>query len=487
MERSSAYSRLLADPVWGPEVRMLAGLPESASCKPIAVGGAVRDLLLGRPIKDLDISTAVPESAEKLASAFAQASGRTLVVYSHQQTIYRVTSSGAPQIDFTDPIGGDRESDLRRRDFTINALGLGLVGDEAGKVFDPTGGREDISLGLIRATSDDVFDDDPLRILRAFRFRAQLGFRIDQGTLEALKSRVHRLKYVAGERIQLELLESLEPDGSADLVREMDRLGILAVLFPDLAYEKEVEQNYYHHLDVWNHTLETLRQIERILRFEEAFLKPWEDRIKEYVDFEYPSGHSRRALMKLALLLHDIAKPSSRGLREDGRITFIGHESLGAELAGKYLADLKFPAYERDFVTRMIAGHLRPGALTRDKPERPRFAYRFFRDFGETALAITLISLADRLAAQGPYITEVINNRHRDAVAYLLKCLFEQTELVVRPPQIIDGGTLIRELGLEPGPLIGHLLGMVREAQATGEVRTKEQAIEYCRGLAKEK
>jgi hypothetical protein len=174
-------------------------------------------------------------------------------------------------------------------------------------------------------------------------------------------------------------------------------------------------------------------------------------------------------------------------LREDGRITFIGHESLGAELAGKYLADLKFPAYERDFVTGMIAGHLRPGALTRDKPERPRFAYRFFRDFGETALAITLISLADRLAAQGPYITEVINNRHRDAVAYLLKCLFEQTELVVRPPQIIDGGTLIRELGLEPGPLIGHLLGMVREAQATGEVRTKEQAIEYCRGLAKEK
>jgi hypothetical protein len=142
---------------------------------------------------------------------------------------------------------------------------------------------------------------------------------------------------------------------------------------------------------------------------------------------------------------------------------------------------LRFPAYERDFVCRVVQGHLRPSALCREGADRLRIAYRFFRDYDDSALAIALVSLADRLSAQGPRVSEEVNRRHREAISFLLKSLFDRTEIVVRPPTIIDGGTLIHELGLEPGPIIGHLLRRVQEAQVTGEVSTKEEALELCR------
>jgi tRNA nucleotidyltransferase/poly(A) polymerase len=188
MAAGNPYEALLADSRWGPEIRTLVDLEESRKAEPFAVGGAVRDLFLKRPLKDLDIATAVDGTARAVAQAFAAKTGRTLVEYSHRQTIYRVVSAGSPQVDFTDPVGGSRNSDLRRRDFTINAIGLGLVGDEAGKVFDPCDGMRDLQNRIIRMTSPEVFDDDPLRTLRAFRFRAELGFTIDGVTLKEIAS-----------------------------------------------------------------------------------------------------------------------------------------------------------------------------------------------------------------------------------------------------------------------------------------------------------
>jgi len=351
-------------------------------------------------------------------------------------------------------------------------------------MYDPCNGLTDLQNRTIRMTSPEVFDDDPLRTLRAFRFRSELGFAIEPLTLKEIASRAEKIKDVSGERIQLELLGALGPDGSAEMVREMDSVGLIEPLFPELMTEKGVEQNFYHHLDVWNHTLETLNQIERIFRFEESFVKQWRERLEDYVDLEYPSGHFRKSLMKLALLLHDIAKPKCRGIREDGRITFIGHETMGSKVAREYLDNLKFPGYEVDFVAHVIAGHLRPALLGRQNPDRPRVAYRFFRDYPESAVAMALISLADRLAAQGEFVTEDINEQHRSGVAYLLNCLYEQTDIVIRPPQIIDGKVLMRELGIQPGPIIGYLLGKVREAQVQGEIKTPDEAIEYCRKLA---
>lgn len=481
MSRSDPYQLLQADPVWGPQIAIITALPEAERARPALAGGAVRDLMLGREINDLDIATGAPNTARQLAAAFTEITGRKLVEYTHRQEIFRVAAPDAPQVDFTDPIGGNREADLLRRDFTINALALGLVGDEAGAVIDPVGGLEDLQAGVVRATGPAVFEDDPLRTLRAFRFSAELGFEIDPLTLEQVVKGSLRLREVAGERIQLELLAVLVPDGAAEHVAAMDSAGLLRSLFPELAWQKGLEQNDYHHLDVWDHTLETLRQLERTFRCEETILQPHAERIAEYVDFRYPSGHSRRSLLKLAMLLHDIAKPHCRGEREDGRVTFIGHERQGADLVHEHLERLRFPAYERDFVCQVIQGHLRPSALCREEADRRRTAYRFFRDFGECGLAIALVSLADRLSAQGPRVTEEVNERHRGAIAFLLKSLFDSTEIVVRPPTIIDGGTLIHELGLEPGPIIGHLLRRVQEAQVTGEVSTKEEALELCR------
>jgi len=486
MTANDAYKKLLADEVWGPECRVLSELPESESAKPAVVGGAVRDLMLGRAISDLDIATSHPDTAGVLAEAYANATHRKLVEYSHEQTIYRVVGRGTPQVDFTDPVGGTRDADLERRDFTINALALGLVGDEKRAVLDPTGGLKDIESKTVRMTSFHVFIDDPLRLLRAFRFSAQLGFAIDEGTIEAIKTHAIKLRDVAVERIQLELLAMMEPDGLADQVLLMETVGLTRVLFPELIMQKGVEQNDYHHLDVWEHTVDSLRQIEKVLGFDEEVLVPYKEKIVEYIEHRFPSGHSRKSLIKLAMLLHDIAKPHCRAVREDGRVTFIGHERRGADIVGDHLTHLRFPIHERDLVCRYIAGHLRPAILGRDEPDRPRVAYRFFRDYEDASLGIIMIALADRLAAQGKLVTPKILDRHRQAVSFLLDCLYNQTEIVVRPPQLIGGGTLIHELGLEPGPMIGHLLKRVQEAQVMGEVKTREDALNFCREITGE-
>ncbi len=486
MNVGDPYGKLMADEIWEPECAAISKLPGAISACPAVVGGAVRDLLLDRPIGDLDIATSKPGTAGDLAAAFARARRRRLVEYAHEQTIHRVVARDAPQVDFTDPVGGTREADLRRRDFTINAIAIGLVGDESGRLIDPTGGINDLESKLIRMTSPDVFDDDPLRMLRAFRFSTQLDFRIDDETLQAVSERALGLRKVAGERIQHEMLLMLSPDGVVDRVELMDSIGLLHPLFPELAMQKGMEQNDYHHLDVWEHTIEALRQIERVLALDEEIFQPYTDRIGEYIDFVYPSGHSRRSLIKLATLLHDIAKPHCRIVHDDGRVTFIGHEGRGSDLVREHLTRLRFPMYERDFVCTIIKGHLRPVLLGSDEIQRPKVAYKFFRDFEEVSLAIILMSVADRFSAQGVRITDEINQRHLRTMAYLLDCLYNKADLVVRPPQLIDGATLIHELGIEPGRLVGHLLRRVQEAQVMGEIGTREEALELCRGIVEE-
>ncbi|MFH1675493.1 MAG: HD domain-containing protein, partial [bacterium] len=461
----------------------IINLAKSGSYHPLVVGGAVRDLILDRKISDIDIVTEKSGTAKKLASDFARATNRKLIEYTHEQTIYRVVAQNQPQIDFTDPVGGTLESDLARRDFTINAMALDLTGENAGVIVDPSNGLDDLKNGIIRMSNENVFDDDPLRMLRAFRFAAELGFKIDPDTFDAIKPRVVKLGGVAGERIQLELLAIMAPDGLSDRIIPMDDAGIWDVLFPEIGKQKNCDQNAYHHLNVWEHSLETIRELEKILTFDEKIFEPFRERLREYIDYVYPSGHKRVSLMKLAMFLHDIAKPHCKGAREDGRITFIGHEKLGSEFVYDYLDRLKFPNYEKDFVRDIIKGHLRPIAVSMEQANKFKAAYGFVKAYGDTSTAITIISLADRYSAQGPLVTEEINDSHREAVRFLLECFYERSGVAVRPPQIIDGNTLIKELKIQSGPIIGYLINRVREEQVMGQLKTKEDALEFCRRI----
>lgn len=479
----NAYSLLMRDPRWSGNINAISNLPSAPVAMPAIVGGAVRDAVLGRSIRDIDIATGSPGTAGKLARQFAESTGSHYVEYSHHQTIYRVVAKDEPQFDFTDPVGGDRESDLKRRDFTINSMALEIIGTGKGILIDPCGGMGDLQKKIVRINNPDVLDNDPLRMLRAFRFSGELGFSIDPGTIDEIKKRVPLLRNVSGERIQLELLLALEPENAAGRILELADSGILFTLIPELSMQVDVGQNSYHHLDVWRHTLEVVRIFEKVLSLEDDLLQPYRDRLDEYINFKYQSGHSRRSLMLLGALTHDIAKPHTKETREDGRITFIGHERLGAEFMKEILDRLRFPHYEIDFIKDMIQGHLRPGMITHEKKSRPKIAYRFFRDFEDAAVAIILLSIADRSAAQGEMVTEEINRRHLESVSFLLECYYDKTDIVVRPPTLIDGTVLIEKLNLEPGPIIGNLLNRVAEAQVMGEISTPDEALAFCRAI----
>jgi len=480
---TEAYKKLINDPIWGAECELIANIPHSMDAMPAVVGGAVRDLLMDRPVKDLDIATAHSGTARDLAAEFASVTGRRLIEYAHGQEIFRVVAKGTPQVDFTDPVGGTREADLIRRDFTINAFALEMTSENKGEFSDPTGGIEDIENRIIRMTSESVFKDDPLRLLRAFRFASLLDFQIDDETQKAISRHATGLRRTAGERIQLELCEIFSNDNIAGWIELMDDTGVLDILFPELSMQKGMEQNDYHHLNVWEHSLEAVRQIEGVFKLKEKILVPYKAKIEEYLNHVYPSGHLRLSLLKIAALLHDIAKPHCRAEREDGRVTFIGHERRGADLVREHFTRLKFPSYERDFVCTIIEGHLRPILLGSNETEKPRVAYKFFRDYEDASLGIILLSLADRFAAQGKKINQEHLDRHLKTMAYFLDCLFNKTDIIVKPPQLIDGGTLIHEFGIVPGPMIGHLLRRVQEAQVMNEVSTRDDALDYCRKI----
>jgi poly(A) polymerase len=185
-------------------------------------------------------------------------------------------------------------------------------------------------------------------------------------------------------------------------------------------------------------------------------------------------------LLKLAALLHDVAKPQTKAIGEDSRMHFLGHGKLGAALAVDILERLRFSSKEVKLVEVMVREHLRPGQMSQGGLPSHRAIYRYFRDAEEAGIDILFLSLADHLATRGPQLNLAGWQEHAQIVEYVLTQHFEQEKLVI-PPKLVDGHDLINIFGLHPGPKIGKLLEAVREAQASGEIATREEALSYIR------
>ena len=473
------------------------------------VGGWVRDLLLKRDTADIDI--AVDADALKIAAEIATALGGKYIPLDEVNGVGRVVLSnhetasteGRWEIDFS-TLRGNIDDDLAYRDFTINAMAIRLKKAMPGfsevspaeerdeitfrisEIIDPFRGRDDLRQGIIRVVSETAFESDAARLLRAVRLAAELGFSIERGTESLIRQHCQLIADVPGERVREELLRILDAPQAGQLVAYLDESGLLTAMIPELAQAKGVDQPTVHFWDVFDHSIQTVATVSFLLRQQswayagEEILSavPWSAGLQQHFEGEVSSGSTRTSLLKLAALLHDIAKPQTKTVDEDGRARFLGHTSEGAAIVAGVLERLRFSAREIKLVETLVKYHLRPGQMGNYEVPSRRAIYRYFRDTGGAGIDILFLSLADHLATRGPLLDKAQWQMHTRLVDYVLTRYFEE-ESQVAPSKLIDGHDLINIYGLSPGHKIGELLETVREAQAAGEVTSREEALAY--------
>ena len=472
------------------------------------VGGYVRDRLLGLDPKDLDI--AVAADPQELGRELAQELGGAFVPVSPAHGVARVVvppsleladgadagtrpgeagASPVPQarrtIDLA-RLAGTIEEDLARRDFTVNALAVPLdhwLSPRWEQVaLDPFNGRQDLTRKRIRAVSPGVFQEDPGRLLRAVRLAARLGFRLDPDTARSVRADASRIALVSGERVRDEFLDILAGEGARGQLEALDRLDLLCRIIPELAVTKGVDQPRAHHYwDVWGHLLHCVEAAEGVTgghRNSAIYsLVPWTGERVAYFRQEVSDGHTRRTILKLAALFHDIAKPQTKGPDATGRIRFLGHSEKGAEMAVRRLGDLRLSSRGIGMVRRMVEEHLRPAQMSQGAElPSPRAVYRYYRDLGDVAVDNLYLCLADYLAAKGPELSPDRWAGHVRMVAHILQGVTPAPG-PGQPARLVSGSDLMQHFGLPPGPRVGWLLDQIAEARAAGEVTTREEAL----------
>jgi putative nucleotidyltransferase with HDIG domain len=458
------------------------------------VGGAVRDLLLGRPVHDWDF--AVERDALGLARSVADALDGAYYPLDEERDTGRVVLAGrgdALDLDFAALRGESLEIDLLARDFTVNAL----AANGAGGVVDVVGGLADIEAERVRSVSDQAFQDDPLRLLRAVRVGAELGFDIEAQTADWMRRDVALLAQSSVERVRDEFVRLLGAPRAVGALQQADDFGLLHYVIPELETLKGVEQGAPHLRDVWRHTLETVDVLDSVLAAVTGEVNPpvladvpevaWGDIARTLGQFagdvaahlavEVSGGRDRWLLLKAATLLHDVGKPATRSVDEDGKIRFDNHELVGAKMAAARMEELRFSGNETDRVRTIIGAHSRLSHLAEADEVARRAVYRFYRATSCGGVDVALLCLADHLAAWGPNLREQRWARRLDVVETLLAHWFERYEETVCPATLITGDDLMTELGLAPGPKVGRLLEAVREAQAAGDVSTRADAL----------
>jgi poly(A) polymerase len=445
------------------------------------VGGAVRDRLLGRETVDYDV--AVEGDVRRLARRVAGDVGAFSFELSHGFGAWRIVprrSPGAPawQLDLLPVLDGSIEADLAQRDLTINALAQPLGQDD---LIDPFGGLRDLDERRLRMVSADAFERDPLRTLRLVRLSCELAFEMEPLTAAEARRSAPGLERVSPERIFEEFKRIMcAPDPGAGLAM-MAELGITAIVLPELWALRGVEQSRFHHLDVHDHTLSVLDEAVQLERAPDRYLGHCAQAADEFLSAPLANGLTRWQALRFGALLHDVAKPQTREVTTEGRVTFMGHDVAGSATAVQILARLRTSTRLQEHVAGLVRHHLRLGFLVHSAPLTRRALYRYLKACRPVEVDVTVLSVADRLATRG--------DRSEEAIAAHLgladELLCEALHWLAEPPRPpIRGNELAVALGLTPGPAIGALLEELEEATFAGEISSPEEAIARARELA---
>ena len=455
-------------------------------------GGAVKDCLLGLPISDVDV--VFPPGAEGIATRFAVREGATRIALRQDEPdkmMERVIARDADStllFDFTARRGTSIEDDLAGRDFTVTAMALPLpafINGDFSRIIDPFGGREAVKDKEIRALSDESFRQDPLRLLRAFRLAAELGFTIDGKTLAQIERDSALLGSVSGERVRHEIFRILEVSPCHPFIEAMDRVGILGREFPEMDAMKGIEQDGYHALDVWSHTMLCLKELEILLANPREEFGDAAADFRDYLADAFARGRSRAALLKLAILLHDAGKPGKASRDVEGQSHFYGHAAAGEAFAEAVAERLRLSKAERDYLKLLVVNHMHLVHLTAETSRSRRSVLHFFRKYGEDYRALLLLFAADTRATVGPKMTPERVRLIREAVTGMLRLYEEDLLPRLQAPPLLAGGDLIERFGLKPGPLIGEILRKVEDARLEGLVIDRESALEVAGAILK--
>jgi poly(A) polymerase len=454
------------------------------------VGGAVRDALLGRRTADVDV--VVDGDPERAARAVARAARRAACfALSQEFGSWRVVArEHAWQVDVEPLRGGTIEADLALRDFTVNAIAEPIAGGEA---IDPLGGIGDLRARRLRMAGAGAFEDDPLRVLRLVRLALELELEPDAETLRSAGAHAQRLREVSAERVFAELRRVIAAPGVRRGLELMDALGATAAVLPELGALRGIGQSRYHHLDVHDHTLSVLDRVVALTgpvgplgsvdAELQAFIGARRTEIDTLLAEPLADELTRGEALRWGALLHDAAKPLTRAVRpEDGRVTFIGHDERGAQLARSLLERLRASERLRAHVAALVRHHLRLGFLVHQpQPLARRTVFEYLRACAPVEVDVTLLSIADRLATRGERAPEAIAAHLAVAAPMLDDALRWRTHGPPKP--LLRGDELARELAIPAGPQVGELLEELAAGQYAGEIVTRSGALARAHAL----
>ena len=460
------------------------------------VGGAVRDFWLGRPSgKDFDF--VIKGEVRALAQDLAQEMGGHAFPLDEGFGSWRVVikkAKGKIEVDLCTMQGEDILEDLRQRDFTVNSLAINLK-----DIFlrghplpiDPLGGSADLRAGVLRANSGTSLLQDPLRMLRAFRFAYTLGLRVEEETLRMIFRNKNRILHSAWERIRSEFFTALGEISAHRFLRDLHQHGLLEEIFPEVAGWEGFNQGPLHDFPLLEHALRTVEAGEILFtRFRELY-SSFTESLGHYFSQTIEEGINREALFKLACFFHDAGKPKTRtwDLGEKSP-RFLDHDQEGEKIVAAVARRMKLSRKSIRILSELTRHHMRILSLSKAKEVTPRAKYRFFRDLGKEGIDVALLALADGLALRKinfdhpSFFKDLPEDLRRvqEVAGELIRYYFE--EFSQRPPTpLLDGREIMEALGLPQGKAVGSLLARLREAEMGGVVRTREEALDFLKSL----
>tara|TARA_B100000676_G_scaffold312899_1_gene389679 strand:- start:1872 stop:3347 length:1476 start_codon:yes stop_codon:yes gene_type:complete len=455
-----------------------------------ACGGFVRDLILGNEPKDLDL--VVTGNPEVFARELSNILESNYFVLDETRNIFRITyrtSDDILNIDISELVVSI-ENDALTRDFTINSLYIPIdklfAVDSTQHILDPLEGFSHLNQRKLIVVSETVFKDDSIRLLRAVRLSEFLDLEIDNHTKKQIRDDAKLIQNCAPERIHDELMTIMSFDfGTMNAIKQLNNLDLLFNLIPELKLGVNEDQPKEHYWDIFEHNVQTVGYFENIIHsnnietwiLDEIY---WNPQLKDYFMNDNISGYSRYSMVKVACLLHDIAKPHTKTI-DNERIRFKGHHREGAIISEKLLKNLRFSKKHIRGISTIIDHHLRPGQMSHEgQLPSDKAIYRFFRSSEDFAIDTIYLNLADYLAARGPLLEK---QEWIDYVTKVNHIYLQGTKQQDDPKyeRLINGRQLMQELGLSTGPIIGTILEEIQEEVISGKITEYVDAIQYAK------